>query len=488
MRSIVRVTTTMALAIAVIASQASPAAAQLQWQANGAPKSEVKPASYGKPIKQASAGHKLQAKAPVTPKSQHSLQRVGAAPVAKKQPVAGPLAATMPPGLRPGDNILLDQSVEPVCHNGNCGPMGCECGTGSYGPGMGGPGMGCELTLGEPCGCDSVGCAGECGGCCGCGDVCGCGDPCGCGDVCGCGDSCGCGDTCGGYSGLGGCANRGGVPLILFLPPIQDFTLFGGVQGFKNGLDSPGRDRGNFGFHEGFNLGGRMAWLPIKGLAYQVGYQAVHSQLSGDTTASDSSSHTQQFFTGGLFRRRKVGLQYGLVYDYLRDERQEGSEFEFGQVRGSVSVSNPCGHEVGFLFTASTRDNTQDISAINGFTRYTYEPANQYLLFYRMHGCEGGEFSFYGGAIDEGKGLIGASLDAPLNNRFSFNAGFSYLIPEGSESASGAEEEAWNLGMNLVWHYGKRARCGYCSPYRPMFGVADNGSMILDSSDVFFSN
>ena len=98
---------------------------------------------------------------------------------------------------------------------------------------------------------------------------------------------------------LGGCHRRGAVPLMLYLPPVRDLTIFGGVHSFKNPLDL-GRDRGNFGIHEGINVGGNMAWLPFPNLGYQIGYQAVHSQLQGDSRMGTSNSLTQRSSSGTI--------------------------------------------------------------------------------------------------------------------------------------------------------------------------------------------
>ena len=308
----------------------------------------------------------------------------------------------------------------------------------------------CGLTYGEVCECGDIGCGGACG------------------DVCGCGDVA-CGGTCG-FDSLGGCKDRGAVPLVLYVPPIQDLTFFGGVQGFKGALDE-GRDRGSFGFHEGVNAGGRMSWLPFTKLAYQIGYQATHNQLHGDDTTNSVDSYTQQFVTAGLFHRKQVGLQYGVVYDFLRDERQIATA-DFNQLRGLISVTNPHGREIGFMFATSLGD-----TSINGTI---YEPVDQYLLFYRIHGLQGGEFRIYGGFDEDSKGILGSDIDVPLTCQWSMQSGFTYLIPEDSAAGIGAQEEAWNLGMNLVWHYGKRAKQSYRSPFRPMFNVAGNGSMLID--------
>jgi hypothetical protein len=261
------------------------------------------------------------------------------------------------------------------------------------------------------------------------------------------------------------------VPLVLYVPPIQELTVFGGVQAFKGALDE-GRDRGNFGFHGGVNAGGRMSWLPFQGLAYQIGYQATQSKLHGDDATNSADGHTQQFITAGLFHRKQVGLQYGVVYDVLRDERQVSADF--GQVRGLISVVNPRGREIGFMFSTATNE-----TAIGN---RVYDAVDQYLLFYRIHGPSGGEFRVFGGFDEDNMGILGGDLDIPLTCRMSLQTGFSYLIPEEDAQGIGAEEEAWNLGMNLVWHYGKRAKQSYRSIYRPLFNVADNGTMFIDDT------
>ncbi|MEM6330771.1 MAG: DUF6666 family protein, partial [Planctomycetota bacterium] len=330
------------------------------------------------------------------------------------------------------------------------------------------PEPGCAIV--EPgCGCVEPGC-----GCVVEGPVVGgeaCGD-CVCGDV-GC-----CGSCVGGCCppSLGGCHERGAIPICIYLPPIKEVVLFAGVQGFKSPLDNAAanRDAGTFGFHEGFNIGGRMSWLPWPGLGYQVGYQAVHSQLSGSFANGERDSHTQHFFTAGMFRREPVGVQYGLVYDLLQDERQ--GSINFSQVRGLISTTNKHGHEFGFQFASGTSEDTS--------TGPTLAATDQYLLFYRYHGRTGGEFRWLIGGNDQHHTILGADLYAPLNERWSIQTGFTYFIPsEGGALEAEATEEGWNIGINLVWHYGARGKQWYRSPWRPLFNVADNGSLFVDDLD-----
>ncbi len=365
----------------------------------------------------------------------------------------------------------------------------------SYGPEMMGP----EMHGGScPCGdCDTCPCEPGCGFAeCGCGvPDCGCGVPeCGCPvapfSVGGCGDAC-CGDCVGPChcGSLGRCAERGAIPLILYIPPIMDFNAFVGVHAFRNPLDYPnGFDNttgSNFGIHEGLNAGGKMAWLPFPGLGYQIGFQAVHSRFSGDSAAGSSNTAVQQqFLTAGLFRRCAVGLNYGLVYDYMNDDRPDrftnegvSNRLDFGQVRGLISIRNNNCREVGFMF--ATGGGGTNVSPTPS-TTFDLSPADQYSFFYRFHGRQGGEITGFAGWTDNSKGLFGANSWTPLNDRWSLNTAFTYMIPEDKPNGAASLDEGWNLGVNLVWHYGCTAKSRYRNQFRPMFDVADNGSMIID--------
>ncbi len=347
----------------------------------------------------------------------------------------------------------------------DCGCVGgCTCGDSCYvgDPGCGFP-VGPGAILGEP-GC-AVGCS---DGCCGeCADgVCGCGDAC-CGDaVGGCGDAC-CDDSVHWPQAVFGCDERGCVP-ILWAPPIKEVVFFGGVQGFKNPLDGD-RDGGNFGFNEGFNVGGKMAWLPWPGLGYQWGYRATQNQLSGDSNTMSDDSHSQHFVTAGLFQRSRLGLQYGVVWDMLNDERQGANNFS--QVRGEISFRGFENRELGLAFAAN--GNSQ---VVNGTT---YQSADQFLLFYRINGRQGGECRAFAGFSGDSEAIIGSDFHTPLTNRWSLEGNWAYLIPDSGNNGSAAGEEAWNIGMQLVWHYGCRAKSWHTRPYRPMFGVANNASLIV---------
>jgi hypothetical protein len=252
-------------------------------------------------------------------------------------------------------------------------------------------------------------------------------------------------------------------------PDTRELILFGGVQAFKGPLDRD-RDSGNFGFHEGFNWSAKLPWWYSSRIGYQIGYQAVHSQFHGSKHGETSGGHTQNFVTAGLFRRPECGgVQYGIVWDTLRDDRDHSLSYH--QVRSEIGLVNPYGREIGFHATAHTNDASN--------TATPYHALDQFFFYYRIHRQRGGELRFFGGWARQDKGIVGADGIVPLSDRWSLASRFRYLIPEGAPGAD-AKQEGWNLSMNLVWHLGCRARSCDANRYRPLFNVADNGSLMVD--------
>jgi len=301
-----------------------------------------------------------------------------------------------------------------------------------------------------------------------------------------------CGPMCG--DGLGRCATCGREPeschidlapclhdpeacqeVRFRIPRVNTLMVDGGVHGFKGPYDQ-NRNTGNFGFQEGVNLGFK---FPLTDFGYQVGYQAMQSQLSGDANAGITSSFSQHFFTTGVFHRSRDGFQGGVAWDLLLDDRNTSASFS--QLRAELGFVD-CGcHEVGATIAVHLRDYRifQVSEEETIFT--TFQSADQYLLYYRMHGCRGGEGRVYGGLTDEADGIIGSDFLLPLTDSWSLQPAFTYLIPWGNGNEVASREEAWNIGINLVWHWKGRARACHSSPYRPLFNVADNGTMIIDN-------
>ncbi len=382
--------------------------------------------------------------------------------------------------------VVFDSQLQQAC--AFCGAQGgCAC---EPGCGLGEPGCGIVDT---GCGCPEPACG--LAGSCDCADP-GCGLPsfrfaerrfsepgCGVGGACDCGEpTCGiCEPTCGVVDGCGSCVGRPGPDYWCFpvcLPRFKELTFWGGVHGFRGPRDfsiapggQVGRSDSNFGFQEGVNIGGR---APLFGLffpqiSYQLGYQAVQSRLSGTTSSTDDRS--QQFVTAALFRRVSRGLQFGVAWDLMEDDLDINADFH--QIRTEISLKSPLGREIGFW--SATHVNDTEIGGI------TYQSVDQYLLFYRWHFRNGGEGRLWGGGTDDNEGLFGGEFEVPLNDRWSLQSGFNYLITDQDEGPSGVSEESWNVGMNLVWHYGCTARQARNNPFRPLFNVANNGLMFIDA-------
>jgi hypothetical protein len=258
-------------------------------------------------------------------------------------------------------------------------------------------------------------------------------------------------------------------------PQIQweKFQFFGGAAGFTSPANRGGH--GSFGFSEGFNWGTGFPNYPR--ISGQIGYRAIQSSFSGtDFTDLDRK---QSFITVGLFRRADWGWQGGVVMDYMHDDWVY--DLDVIQVRGELSWKYPDGHELGFWFTRGSRDSTS--IALIGKTNpveqiETWELTNLYAFYYRTQLEAGGESRLFGGFTGDRDGLIGADVRLPINGRWALDAGFTYLIPEESSQTTGYVEEGWNVSVGLVFFP------GWNSPQtidynRPLFNVADNGTMFL---------
>jgi hypothetical protein len=335
-----------------------------------------------------------------------------------------------------------------------------------------------DSCVGDPaCGiCDS--CCAE--PVCGCAEpACGCEEPaCGCEEpACGCDGeaTCGCAEPSCGCVECGSCVGNPGPDYWCFpvcLPRIKELAFWAGPHGFKGPRDyiDGGPGDGNFGFQEGFNVGGRAPLIGfiLPQLSYQAGYQAAQSRLSG--TSGVDEDREQHFVTAGVFRRVRAGLQGGIVWDYVRDDLRLDEDFQ--QLRYEASLKSRAGREIGFWGASSL--NSKEIGAT------TFETVDQYLGFARINFREGASMRIFGGATGDSEGLVGADFNCPLNTRWSVQGGFNYLIPDAPEGVEGAREESWNVAFNLVWHWGATAKSTNLNPYAPLFPMADNGWMFVD--------
>ncbi len=301
----------------------------------------------------------------------------------------------------------------------------------------------------------------------------------------GCQD-CGEGGGCDG----GACCPRGGDtwcgcedgyvrPLgPLCFPWLRGFSLFFGVHGFKNVADQG--DNGNFGVHEGVNWGGPLGGFllgdGVREIGWQVGLDATQSNFSGSEAAEPGADRNQIFLTGGLFKRATCGgLQWGVVYDYLRDKYYLNADLR--QLRAEVSLVNPCWGEFGFwgAFAMAGKEDYSDGTQVD-----SVEAMDMYTLFLRRYFTAGGEGRLWGGGTRNGDGLVGADMQIPLGPSFALVNSFNYLIPKQGSQSGGQEQESWAVNLQLVWYPGRSAMCAQRDPFRPLLPVADNTYFMLD--------
>lgn len=302
-----------------------------------------------------------------------------------------------------------------------------------------------------------------------------------------------------------------GYPLFYNL--FRDLTLFAGAHGFKGPVD--GGQNGNFGLHEGVNYSGPLGdpW----GGGFQIGFQAAHSNFRGysrriydgsiggtpvtetpldlpsDGVQSNSyivtnGDRDQLFFTAGLFRRAPMGgLQWGVVFDLMHDAYYYTSDVK--QIRTELSLVWSGWREIGFWgafgvgddrvteeFTYRPKGTQQDI-AIN--LDYTLEPTDQFNFFYRQYFRNGGEGRLWCGFTNKSDILFGGDLWIPLSDHFVLENSFNILFPK--ETGEETEREhAWSVMIQLVWYPGRSAKASQSNLFRPVFGVADNSTFLVD--------
>ena len=286
----------------------------------------------------------------------------------------------------------------------------------------------------------------------------------------------------GGYVDYGAAGAACGVALApCTVLPAGNLELFAGVEAFTGPRNQGGA--GSFGFQQGVNWA--VPFPAFTCMGGQLGFRATQSSLSGaDFT---NSSREQGFVTAGLFRRVDMGLQGGLVVDYLAESWY--NSINLVNLRGELSWMLDGIHDFGFWFTAGISSTQAAMPAQRDALRPLEEwvPTDLYAFFYRRQfgGFRDGDARLFAGWTGGSDGLIGVDVRLPLSPDWALESNFAYLIPSegaGLGFAGGHAEESWNLGINLVWYPGRLFGQGD-SYYRPLFRVADNGTFMIDRRD-----
>lgn len=312
---------------------------------------------------------------------------------------------------------------------------------------------------------------------------------------------CGCGDCSGGYQcGVGpaidgGCCGRGGCPpghcwLGNIGKALRTGEYFGGATAFQNPLfTEPGQDLpinennlasdSSFGFYGGFNLGIPLCRLSCGYLSGQFGIRSVNTNFNGNEFTSEERRQT--FVTAGLYRRVDYGLQFGVVADILHEEWF--TESDLVQIRTDLGWVYQGGHTLGFRYATGVQDEFTD-GTFNGneFFDFFQTTDDNYRFYYRHMAPWGGWGEAFVGWGEASQTIIGIDVDLPVTDFVSFQSGFTAylnddLVPASGNFEGGNLNEAWNLFVGISFK--PQGRRWYRSYDRPLFSVADNGTMLV---------
>ena len=265
----------------------------------------------------------------------------------------------------------------------------------------------------------------------------------------------------------------------------RDLTVGAGVTSFTNGTDLG--INGNYGANEYINW--TMPFWNAFGIGWQIGARAVQTGYQPTTvniagTSFVRPARDQVFVTTGFFTRafEGRGLQGGAVYDYLSDQYID--TVDVAQIRSELSYVWGY-HEIGYWGAHNILDQNSFFLPRPAATA-TGTTVDFYSAFYRLHFGDANEWRVWGGATANGEGIFGSSVRAPMTKSFAMEGMFTYLVPKASQtvplddfgSVSTFSPAAWNVSVNLVYYPACRSRRSLASPYRPLFDVADNGSLI----------
>ena len=266
---------------------------------------------------------------------------------------------------------------------------------------------------------------------------------------------------------------------IMYSNVWENLTVgFGGSSfGSPLGLAYGGDNGGAFGFNETLNWASpSTSMMPI---SLQAGVRAVQAFPSGyyDTWKSSWRRDTreQYFGTIGVFRRN-IGctpFNFGVAYDMMSDKYY--AEYNLEQLRAELSYGGLYGVEFGYRGAYSLRG---DSISIAGQTRFGVRTVDYHTLFLKKYFANGGEGSLAGGATEYGDFMVRAEYNIPLSNEWGLKNSLSYVVPKGGHNPSSPMRESWDVSLQLVYQPRGGVLAGFCNPFRALFDVADNGTML----------
>lgn len=255
---------------------------------------------------------------------------------------------------------------------------------------------------------------------------------------------------------------------------IENFSIAQNIEGFKGPLDLNGAN-GNFGTRT--TLNGAWPLLSRLGLGAQLGTAVGWYDFKG-TQFTGPASRFQSYTTAGVFQQALEGdLQWGVAYDFLYDAYYK--KFNFGQWRVKAGYQLHPRHEVGAWATLAGYGDVAVIDAAGTINRF--RPITQGCVYWQ-HAWQTGILTEarFGVSEKPGQFVYGGEALAPLSDSLALVGNFHFITAAGGpRNATSRAEELWNVSLGLAWHPGSRARTAGGHRFRPLLGVADNGSFAV---------
>jgi hypothetical protein len=247
----------------------------------------------------------------------------------------------------------------------------------------------------------------------------------------------------------------------------------GGAPGFMN----------NAGILAGLNTGFGLGNSRIRG---QIGGTMGVYDLKGRDTVNPTTSETQGFLTGGVYKRSNYcagdRTSWGLVYDQFWGSQWglNANEIYLGQFRSIMGYALDANNEIGTWATIHTNTDTM---FQGGGPAVTVRASNQLNVYLKHRYAFGGTTTAYAGAVDAADigswqmGLLGA---APLNRNTSLYGNSTFAFPGSASGTVGSNELFWNLSAGLMFTFGKAQSSNISGQAcLPLQNIANNGNFLI---------
>jgi hypothetical protein len=207
-------------------------------------------------------------------------------------------------------------------------------------------------------------------------------------------------------------------------------------------------------------------------LSGQVGVRTVQSDFDGNEFSTETRD--QLFVTAGVYRRVDYGLQAGVVADILQEEWI--AETNVSQLRADIAWVYPAGTAIGFRFARPNETDTTN-GTVGGanFQNLFTETIENYRFYWRYDNKSDGFADIFAGWTNDEHAILGVDVDRAIGQFFAVQTGFTYYLPDDAPLPS--QNDAWNVYMGFA--YRPWGRAIYRNYDRPLFPVADNGSLVL---------